>query len=48
MSGPEFILADDKGNRSWVDRAAGWLVEGYAASGFRRDVMPRVQVPKTL
>ncbi|KAI1789998.1 hypothetical protein LXA43DRAFT_1018988 [Ganoderma leucocontextum] len=46
MSGPEFVLSDDKGNGSWVDRAAGWLVEGYAASGFRRDAMPRVQVPK--
>ena len=48
MSGPEFVLSDDKGNGSWVDRAAGWLSEGYAARGFRRDAMPRVQVPKSL
>ncbi|KAM5541116.1 hypothetical protein V8D89_005045 [Ganoderma adspersum] len=48
MSGPEFVLSDDKGNGVWVDRAAGWLAEGYMASGFRRDAMPRVQVPRSL
>ena len=43
MSGPEFVLSDDTGSGTWVARAAGWLelVEGYAASGFRRDAMPR-------
>ncbi|KAM5541111.1 hypothetical protein V8D89_005040 [Ganoderma adspersum] len=48
MSDPEFVLFGDKEGRSWVDRAAGWLAEGYAASGIRRDAMPRVQVPKSL
>ncbi|PIL34964.1 hypothetical protein GSI_02751 [Ganoderma sinense ZZ0214-1] len=48
MSGLEFVLSDDKGNGTWTDPAAGWLAEGYAASGFRCDAMPRVQVPKSL